>query len=270
MSVSLSGGVSGSIGGATVSVAGIATVSVPAIPFVLPFPGVPQLSGSVQASLGIQAPLVQGLGAVSAGVNIGPGGISGGISGNLGPLSGGLSVNPDGTVSASGNLSLGPFSLSLNASLPPLLTQDEPGGLFTGPTWGVFDSNGQQVADWDSVLRVDYRRDYRVADFPIEDGQFRSYNKVQMPFDARISFVVGSGLGTQKRTAMLDALEAAVASLDFYTVSTPEKIYVRANLTHIEYSREARRGFNLLVCDIWLREIRPADPTVFTDSPNPD
>ena len=41
-------------------------------------------------------------------------------------------------------------------------------------------------------------------------------------------------------------LEKAVKSLDLYKVATPEAVYTSANLVHMDYRREARRGINLL------------------------
>jgi hypothetical protein len=122
----------------------------------------------------------------------------------------------------------------------------------------------QEVANWDSVIKVDYRHEMKIADFPIERGAFASYNKVQVPFDIRISFAIGSG--TMQRTEFLAQLERAVASLDMYVVVTPEAIYPQANLTHMEYSRESRRGLNLLVVDVWVQEVRISAGATFTDN----
>ena len=296
-------------------------------PFVLPYPGVPALSGTLGANLAVPGGGVSGnvsvgpggiaggfsgsVGPVSGGVSIGPGGISGGADINAGPIGGHIGIGPDGSIGGNlgvsipglgnagisvgpggisggvnvgiGGLSVnlsasqaagltgslsggfGPFSFSLAASAPPLMTEDQPGGLFQGPAWGIFDKNNQRIAQWNSVTKVEYKHEYRIADFPIEDGGFASYNKVQMPFDVRISFVVGSGAGgVSTRASFLSALELAVKSLDMYTVITPEAVYKNANLVHMEYSRESRRGVNLLVADVWVQEVRIATGTLTT------
>src|SRR6185503_11295777 len=81
-----------------------------------------------------------------------------------------------------------------------------------------------------SVGDVGYRREYRISTAPQEQGAFLSYNKVQMPFDARVTYLV-SGLSAI-RTAFLQQLEAAAASLDLYSVVMPEFIYPSANIIH--------------------------------------
>jgi hypothetical protein len=149
--------------------------------------------------------------------------------------------------------------------------------------WGVFDKNQQPVAVWDSVASVDYRHEFTIADYPIEQGGFESYNKVAHPYDARVRFIISDGAqggllggalggiqttiasftgakspGMAARTALLQALETAVASLDLYTVITPEAQYQSANLTHMEYRREVRGGISLIAVDVSLQEVRIA------------
>jgi hypothetical protein len=63
---------------------------------------------------------------------------------------------------------------------------------------------------------------------------------------------------------LLAKLELAVQSLDFYSVLTPEAVYTKANLVHLEYSRESKRGVNLLVVEVWVQEVRPASGPAFT------
>ena len=87
---------------------------------------------------------------------------------------------------------------------------------------------------------------------------------MQIPYDIRISFAVGSGGSPAKRSDLLAQLELAVQSLDFYSVITPEAVYTKANLVHMEYSRESKRGVNLLVVEVWVQEVRPAAGNAFT------
>lgn len=143
--------------------------------------------------------------------------------------------------------------------------------MFQGPQWGIFDQSGNPVLVGDSVIGMDYRKGYRVADYPIEPGAFESYNKVQTPYDAKITIsITGGGLlaipGTQKpmRTAFLDALEVACASTNLYAVATPEKNYPNANLIDYGYRRTAEQGVSRIEVDIWLQEIRQAPAAQFT------
>lgn len=135
--------------------------------------------------------------------------------------------------------------------------------LFAGPQWGIF-KDDTPVLIGDAVVGFDYRAERRPAEFPIEDGGFSSYNKVQEPYEGKVSITVG-GSNQDRATFMTDA-EAILASLELYTIATPEFLYSNVNVSHIDYRRESRRGVTLLTIDFWCQEIRIVAAGEFTDS----
>lgn len=128
-------------------------------------------------------------------------------------------------------------------------------GLFAAfgqPQWGIFDATtGSPILEADSVFSVEYARDYRISDYQQEQGAFFSYNKVQVPFQAKVSF-----LANALRYNFLAQIEPACASLGLVTVVMPEFAYPSANLTHYGFRREARRGKTLVLFDVWCEEVR--------------
>jgi len=157
-----------------------------------------------------------------------------------------------------------------------------------GPQWGVFDKNGNAVIVADSVISVDYRRDWAISTFPIESGGFKAYDKVQQPFDVRLRFsaagastntVLGAVAafaanvslfgGAQKvgRQALLDSVESVANSFDLFDAVTPDKIYTDISLEHIDYKRSAQNGLDLIVADVWAKEVRIISTQSFTQSP---
>ena len=140
----------------------------------------------------------------------------------------------------------------LLSALPgSLMTSDAAGLPLVGPQWGIFGEDNRTIIAVDSVDSVDYARDYHVSNYPVEKGKFQSYNKVKVPFQSRIAFLVSS-----KRTDFLNAIEAAVASLNFVTVVTPEIQYPSANLTHYSYHRDSQHGRTLIRVEVWCEEVR--------------
>lgn len=133
-----------------------------------------------------------------------------------------------------------------------LLTADSP-ALFVlyPPQWGIFSTAGVPILTVDSVAAIDYARDYRISDFPIEQGGFISANKVQQPFRARVAFLI-----EQSRIEFLNTVEAAVASLDFVTLVTPEIQYPSANLTGYSYRRESQAGRTLIRVEVTCEQVR--------------
>lgn len=151
--------------------------------------------------------------------------------------------------------------------------------MFAPPAWGIF-KNNLPLFVGDSVISFDYRREWRVSDFPIEQGGFASYDKVSVPRDVRLTFAVSGSPGVlaslipgaagwmapANRKAALATLDAAAASLDLVTVVTPEARYESCNIVHYDYRREARAGTTLIRVDVWLVEIRIAPSPQFTQT----
>ncbi len=123
-----------------------------------------------------------------------------------------------------------------------------------GPQWGIFDASGTPVVQPDSIFGFEYRVDFRVSDYPVEQGGFGTYDKVSLPYGVKIAMTKGGA--DADRAQFLNAIQAAVASLDLYTVVTPEISYASANVVHYDYARQSRAGATLLTVDVWLEEVR--------------
>ena len=139
-----------------------------------------------------------------------------------------------------------------------LLTADSPSvtSAYGAPQWGIFDGSGNPVLTADSVAAFGFQRDYRISDYPQEEGKFESYNKVQVPYEARVEFLIAA-----TRYDFLNSVEAACASLNFVTVVTPEVPYANANLKGYRYRREANNGMTLIRVIVTCEEVRiPTQP----------
>ena len=132
--------------------------------------------------------------------------------------------------------------------------------------WGVYLSN-QPVLVPDSYVAFDFKKEWRIADYPMERGAFQSYNKVTTPYDIRITLTIGGKVADRQQ--FLNTLTEVAASLDLYSIVTPEVIYLNANLAHYDYRRTSTNGVTLLTIDLWFMEIRVTIPAPFTNTSNP-
>ncbi|HIE4429975.1 TPA: phage baseplate protein [Burkholderia multivorans] len=145
--------------------------------------------------------------------------------------------------------SLGSFAVSL-------ITTDAI-GLLEGPlapVWGIFDEFGAPLAVADTALSVEYRDDSRISKYPQEQGGFADYNKVQMPYNARVQLVCGGS--DTRRTAFLSSIKEAKQSTMLFTVITPDATYENANVVAYDYRRTSKNGVTMLVVEIYLEEVR--------------
>lgn len=146
------------------------------------------------------------------------------------------------------------------ADILTMLTNDLIGEIAPpGMQWGIF-GNGSAVVVADSVVAFDYRREWAISDYPVERGAFESFDKVELPFDARFRFTAGGNIA--RRSALLNSLEAIAGTTTIYDVVTPEMVYPSVSVSHIDYQRTAMNGVGLLNVYVWCLHIRQtADST---------
>lgn len=124
----------------------------------------------------------------------------------------------------------------------------------TGSPWGVYGGGGGQVVQADTVVAMDYKEDWVIADFPLERGAFESYNKVATPFDVRFVFVAGQSLAA--RAALLASLDAVMGDLNLYDVVTPERVWSNVNFIHRDFRRTTQNGVGLLAVSVVCQQVR--------------
>lgn len=146
-------------------------------------------------------------------------------------------------------------------------------GFQTETRWGIFDSTGKALGDPSkftglvgsaldaaglgvtlSTNAVDYSKETRVSDFPIERGSFANYNKVESPAAPVVTFCLG-GSENDRRT-FLDAIDKATKSTALYSLTTPEVTYVDYAVERYSYGRRSSKGAAMLTVEITLKEIR--------------
>lgn len=133
--------------------------------------------------------------------------------------------------------------------------------------WGVFNDGGDLVIDPDSFGAIEYMKEYRISNFPVEEGGFQSFNKVETPFSARIAMFKGGS--DADRLDFLATVEAAIMTLDLYSIMTPSRGYDNANLTRYDYSQTAQNGVTLLRVDLSFEQVRDTAVATFTNSKAP-
>lgn len=117
----------------------------------------------------------------------------------------------------------------------------------------------------DSIIDFGYRTDYQVSTFPVQQGQFASYNKVASPFE--ISLRLTKGGSKADREQFLSDIEALIFTTALYTVLTPEKEYTSVNFTRFElYRRGVTGAFFFAEVDLFAIEIREVIPSYTSQS----
>ena len=141
--------------------------------------------------------------------------------------------------------------------------------------------SGNPVLTPDSVSSLEWHGEERISDYPVQNGEFSSYNKVKVPFDLRMVMtcqglnVVQSALQTvtqslnqalsniglafgqpMSRDAFLRQLDTMLESTDLYDVVTPDKVYQNVNLVAYNHAKKSDDGATLIKAELMFKEIR--------------
>lgn len=156
---------------------------------------------------------------------------------------------------------------------PTIQSQGNQGALWqstqSGPVWGVFDQSNNLVIDADSVHDFGWRQEYRVSNFPVQQGQFASYNKVTLPFECSIILTKGGSLTSRQN--FLAQIDAVAASLDLFNIITPEKTYLNCNVTRPELTRRGAANafyFDVELFFVQIKEVTPQYSNSGTSAPS--
>lgn len=141
-------------------------------------------------------------------------------------------------------------------------------GMFAPPQWGLFTLDGKIALQPDSIVSLEFSREWRIPDYPVEQGSFQSYNKVILPSDTRIRMTKGGS--DSDRYHFLAQLSALARSLTLLNVSMPEgKMIQSVNINHFNLSRTSTNGVSLLTVDVALKEVRVTATAALSNTAKP-
>lgn len=110
------------------------------------------------------------------------------------------------------------------------------------------------IASFDSFISFNGVHETQVVQNAIENGSFRSVNKIQKPNTCVIELAKGGYRSAIQE--VLDNLKYYQQSLALCKIITPFGILSNMNITKLEYSFNENNGSNLLVAKLTLQEVR--------------
>lgn len=141
------------------------------------------------------------------------------------------------------------------------------------PIYGLFlvDADGipQIVLEPDSFIGYSYSNESRISQYPQEAGAFQQYNKVDTPFDVRVTMTRGGK--TSEVALFIEKAESLVKATDLiqYTLITPERTYNSVNVSKVSHDHKPGHGANMVTVDIHLLEIRVTATAIYANTASP-
>ena len=131
-----------------------------------------------------------------------------------------------------------------------------------GAEWTILDEQGQTAITLDSFLDIDARNEGQALSYPVEEGSFANYNKVQNPADIRVN------LAKQGTDADFEAVLAKLAEYQKEAVKlsvvTPADVFESMTLESYSYKRTREAGAGLLAVELHFVEVRKVKTQVTT------
>lgn len=140
-----------------------------------------------------------------------------------------------------------------------------------GGEWTILDEGGATAVTFTSFVDIDLRNEGQALSYPIEEGSFANYNKVDAPLGIRVTLAVqGTDSDFEYILAKLDEYKREAVKL---SVSTPARLYESMTLETYSYKRSREAGAGMLTVELSLVEVREVatqvTPTVITKPKNP-
>lgn len=133
----------------------------------------------------------------------------------------------------------------------------------TASEWNLlYTEDGEAAVFFDSMLGVEVSTENQVAQEPVEQGSFASYNKSASPRQVKVT-LARSGDGYD-HDEIICALDELCSGTDLLTLITPAQEYEGYNLESYNYRRSETNGVQLLVVELSLVEIRQVESQATT------
>ena len=131
-----------------------------------------------------------------------------------------------------------------------------------GEQWTIVDEEGTTAVTFTSFIDIDVRNEGQVLSYPIEEGGFANYNKVQSPLDIHVTLATqGTDVEFEHILNKLNEYQAEAVKL---FVSTPSAYYGPVTLESYSNKRTRESGAGQLTVELVFVEIREVQTQVTT------
>lgn len=161
------------------------------------------------------------------------------------------------------------LTANLNGSLEEPLPDSGPQvSASISQQWGLYTQGGEPAVTADNIIALDVAIEAQISNYPVENGGFGSYNKVQVPREVRLAMSRGGTLA--QRTAFLTSVQALWASTTLVNLVTPEFVYLDCNVTGVRRAAANDHGLGLMTLDVSLKQVRQTARLAFVPTKQPE
>jgi hypothetical protein len=128
--------------------------------------------------------------------------------------------------------------------------------------WTILDEGGGTAVNFTSFIEIDYGNGGKALEYPIEEGSFADYNKVQDSKEIRVTLATqGTDAEFNDILAKLEDYQSKAVKL---SIATPSDFYEGYTLENLSYVRAVDRNANMLTVELVFKEVREVKTQVTT------
>lgn len=141
--------------------------------------------------------------------------------------------------------------------------------------WTIYDSETQkQICYFDSFERFAYLQKNSIVQYPIEQGSFASYNKLNNPANIGVvltksGFNLNLGEGVFSKEKFIDDLNSYSNGVKKVDIVTPSKTFLSYSIESMSFSNAIEEGSDILIVTLEIKEIRELVASQDTIAPFP-
>jgi len=128
--------------------------------------------------------------------------------------------------------------------------------------WAILDEKGGSAVSFTSFIDLDYKNEGQALEYPIEEGSFATYNKIQNSMELRVTIAIqGTDADFNDLLSKLQDYQAKAVKL---SIATPSDFYEGFTLEGLTYKRTVENNAHMLTVELTFKEVREVKTQVTT------
>ena len=122
--------------------------------------------------------------------------------------------------------------------------------------WTLVDHETQEyVTSFDSFYDFDFNAENAIANYPLEQGQFVTYNKQRNPFNISLTLIKSGLTLPYEKKRFVDALKKYSNNALLIDVITPHGSYLNCTLSGLSFKNSPDENNDIIMAKVNIKEV---------------
>lgn len=123
--------------------------------------------------------------------------------------------------------------------------------------WAIVDSETQNnIATFDTFYDFSFTQDSNITTYPIENGDFVSYNKQNNPYTINVTLIKSGLTIPYLKKQFVSNLSVYVNTAKLVDVITPQGAYLQNSLSNLSYVSDPEDNSDMIIARVTIKEVK--------------